>query len=72
MAQVTVEGLSKDEETMLRGLADTYISPDFLDFQDIPAVSMMAQGLQRLLARLTVKPTSAAPAEPGKKVKFIS
>lgn len=68
MAQISVESLSKDEESLLRELAEQYANPQFLDFQDIPAVEMMAKGLARLLVRVTAK---QPVAEPAKKVKFI-
>ena len=68
MPQITVESLSPDEESNLRELAESYANPQVLDFQDIPSVEMMAKGLQRLLARLTVKPDASAPK---KKVNFI-
>lgn len=68
MAQITVEGLSPDEETQLRELAEVYANPQFLDYQDISSVETMARGLLRLLTRLTAKPT---PAPSEKKVKFI-
>lgn len=68
MAPITVEGLSPDEETQLRELAEVYANPQFLDYQDISSVETMARGLLRLLARLTAKP---AADKPRKKVSFI-
>ena len=68
MAEITVNGLTPEEESYLRDIAEEYSAPQFLDFQDIPAVSMMARGVIRLLNRLTVKPGTQ---KAGTKVKFL-
>jgi hypothetical protein len=67
MPTITVEGISKDEDSYLRELAEEYRGASFLDFQDIPAVQALARGLLRYMDRLTIKPEAAMA---GKKVRL--